>query len=134
MFAVGLLFLYFLAPPIPTATAIEPSDFLKACSLQEAAIIKYFESDQIWRPDRKGELLEQLRIVGILRPKVLIPILIHHIHYYDDAHKRNMKAPTPEEEYPVYGALKQYGNTAYPDLFVFLRRSDAVEKGRTADI
>lgn len=116
--------------PVPATKPMEPSAFLTAARDQEAVLVTDFSDDAVWRPDRKDALLVRLQVAGLVRPKAIIPRLLGHIDYHDDAHEK--KLSIPELEYPVYGALKKYGAVAIPDLIAHLKRDDPVAKDRKA--
>lgn len=120
--------------PVPKVKAMEPSAFLKACRDQEAALVAFFSDESVWRPERKAELLVRLQVVGVVRPKVIVPKLLAHLDYYDDTYEIRQRLPAPEWEYPVYGALKKYGAAIIPELIAYLKKTDPPANERKARI
>ena len=122
-----------MVPVPPEPKPMEPTAFLAACKAQESALSKFFADENNWKPERKAEMLVQLKIAGVVRPMAIVPTLLKHIDYYDDPYVIHRK-PTQEMLYPVYGALKKYGAVAIPELMTHLKRADPVVAGRPADL
>lgn len=134
MFAALITLAVPLAPVPNIKPSMEPSAFLAAGRDQERALVSYFSDELVWRPDRKDELLVRLQVAGVVRPKAIIPRLLTHLDYHDDAYDIHKKLPIPELEYPVYGALKKYGAAAIPDLIAHLKRDEPLADDRKASI
>lgn len=122
-----------VAPVPPDPKAMDPVDFLAACAAQEYSLAKFFADEQNWKPERKAEMLVQLKIAGMVRPMAIVPALMKHMNYYDDAHGTLMR-PISEMQYPVYGALKKYGAIAFPELMKHLKRDEPYVDARPAHI
>ncbi len=122
-----------MVPVPPDPKPMEPAAFLAACNAQEPALSKFFADESNWKPERKAEMLLQLKIAGVVRPMAIVPALIKHLDYYDDPLGFNRIPPT-ERIFPVYGALKKYGTVAIPELMTHLKRADPVVAGRPADL
>ena len=122
-----------MVPVPPDPKAMDPAAFLAACKAQESSLSKFFADESNWKPERKAEMLLQLKIAGVVRPMAIVPTLLKHIDYYDDPYVIHRK-PTQEMLYPVYGALKKYGTVAIPELMTHLKRADPVVAGRPADL
>ena len=136
MFGTLPVFVALLLPMVPVPPdqkPMEPAAFLAACKAQESALSKFFADESNWKPERKAELLVQLKIAGAVRPMAIVPILIKRMDYYDDAYEIH-RMPTKEMTYPVYGALKKYGAVAFPELMKHLKRDDPYVDGRLANL
>ena len=129
---LGIVLSIIAMAPVPATKPMEPSAFLAASRDQETVLVTYFSDDAVWHPERKDALLVRLQIAGLVRPKAIIPRLLAHIDYHDDAQDKRLSIP--ELEYPVYGALKKYGAVAIPHLIAHLKRDDPIDKDRKASI
>ena len=130
----SLLTLLVTMAPVPITKPMEPTAFIGACRDQEKALATFFSDVAVWRPERKDELLVRLQVAGVVRPKAIVPRLLAHLDYRDDAYDINKRLPIPELRYPVYGALKKYGAAAIPDLITHLKRDDPIADDRKASI
>ena len=130
----SLLTLLVTMAPVPITKPMEPSAFIGACRDQEKALATFFSDDAVWRPERKDALLVRLQVAGLVRPKAIIPRLLAHLDYRDEAYDKHKRPPSPELRYPVYGALKKYGAAAIPDLITHLKRDDPIADDRKASI
>lgn len=121
-----------MVPVPPDPKPMDSAAFLAACNAQEMALVKFFADENNWKPERKAEMLLQLKIAGVVRPMAIVPALMKHLDYYDDDYEQHKKIPAMEWLYPAYGALKKYGVAAYPELMDRLKRAEPVVDGRPA--
>ena len=134
MFGTVYCFVLLVASMAPVPKAIERDAFLAACQAQETELLKFFSDDDVWQPKRNAELLTELQIAGVVRPKGIVAKLLRHMAYTDDKFARNSRIPSPEQLYPAYGALKKYGAAVIAELFTYLKRDEQIEEGPKARI
>lgn len=117
-----------LAAPVRQADAQSPEQFLASCRERGRAATAFLATKAAWTPENKPQLMDSLRVVGLVRPDEAIPVLVAHITYRDNVYgklEQTQQTP-PELEYPVYGVLRQYGAAAIPALIAHLKRPGPV--------
>ena len=60
-----------MVPVPPDPKPMDPAAFVAACKAQESALSKFFAEESNWKPERKAEMLLQLKIAGVVRPMAI---------------------------------------------------------------
>ena len=92
--------------------------FLSLVEARSNLAIAYLSKGNVWRPDNRERLLNNLRVIQLTRSPKALPLLVQHMAFRDSILIDNnpFHMYPLHVEYPVCWVLQSYGSSAVPAL------------------
>lgn len=117
---LALLLAGALTVPAPKAELLAPNAFVCQCDAQADRLCRFFLNERVWQDD-PASLIAHLRLVMVVRPKELLPVMVDRVNF---RFPRQYRMLPLDKSHPVLPVIQSYGREAIPELIRRLKNSD----------